>query len=67
MEVILLLLKITYEDTLFALQQKSSLKIFFLLICKLQTHPVGLEPTTSPSNLLLQGEEVSSKLELSDK
>jgi hypothetical protein len=34
---------------------------------KLRTHPMGLEPTTLPSTLLLQGEEVPLKLVLIGK
>jgi hypothetical protein len=30
----------------------------FFYIGKLDTHPVDLEPTTSPSTLILQGKEV---------
>ena len=38
--------------------------LFFFLIGKLHTHPMGIESATSPSTLPLQGEEVPFELEL---
>ena len=37
---------------------------FYFFIAKIHTHLMGLEPTTSPSTLLLQREEVPFELEL---
>ena len=43
------------------------IKVFysnFFFIDKLHTHTMGLEPTTLPSTLLLQAEEVAFELKL---
>ena len=48
-----------------SIEQKSDMFVFFSFLCfigMLHTHPIGIEPTTSPFILLLWEKEVLVKL-----